>query len=1284
MTIIPMSLRTFRKSVLLVFLCSPAFCEITKTVLNPFTGKYDFITAITTNTLIPGIGTTITCTNGSCTINAVGGSGGVSSLAVNQNGVQISSPTAAINFIGPPFIATLVGGVTAQITLDGSSVTLQGNNLGATYLTNSSATATYLQISSATATYLQNSSATITYCHANGTNCTSSGGGGGGASTLGVNQNGVQITSPTVAINALGPPFIITSVGGGTTAQFTLDPSSVTLQGQNVIDLTSSLQSGATFYVSSGTVNGPLIANSYSVPQSVGSNTGVIFQNGRTYTNSSTFEWNGTTMSATQILASTGTFTSGLYVPAPFGENVTYGVIAGSMTTGTLSVDGSQAPAASNQDIQYNNNGAFGGNNNFTYDGNVNLMTGGKFIANPGGFSSTLNSNSGDNYIANVNATPGGGQYFFEGILNSADTFTVDPHGVVNSVANYQLNGNRFLWDGGNQSNELFIGRSEGPSSISSASQICIGSSGCGSITNSAAHTTMIGNSAGASLTNGNNNVCMGDFSCNAMTTAQQNTCVGEAACQNVTTSAGGQNTTLGYEAGLRISTGSANICIGDDSCDLLTGGNSNIAIGNTSMGDVTTGNDNVCIGGNNGSLQACSGLITGSSNTAVGNGAGSNASQNANNQGITYLGWGATNATSNQLSNATVIGFNAVVNSSNTMVLGGTGNNAEQVVMSSFTASSGTLSGQFTAGTYQGGGLTTCGDSTHALNWSGGSFGCQSITGTGGGGGGSSSLAVTTGTSAGFSTIASSPTAVLNFDNTQFSAQLEGSATAFVTIPPSAALNISSLTVTGSGLSGSNPVLNANNGTLIVQAQGRVGIGKTPNIAFDVSGQMNDDTSIGSPFFQSSNNLKPAVSITASGANLGLIENRTPNMWDLGYGGSPTSLGTPVLEWDSSPAINILSSATISGANGLNVTYGVVAGSMTANNLASSGNICSSNGALTTSGCANGTLTGNQTITLSGDATGSGATAITVTNAALQSHITTFSSSITVSGPLGENVTYGVIASSVSASSSTIGGQFTAGTYQGGGLATCGDGTHALNWSGGSFGCQTLTGGGGGGTPGGASGNVQINSAGSFAGASDFNVWASSVVISSNNATYTTYLGTTTIQSSMTVSNIGGATMIGALFATQDNGNNYNIFESTGFILSASSTTTGTTLSQFANFAFSIPANESWEFDCNIGVTGATGGAKYGINGPAGATVNAAAFGPLASATAYTSASITALNTATIAFHTAAAATFFQLTGTMTTSSTAGTWVFEREEGTSGDPSTALAGSYCRATRIL
>lgn len=55
-----------------------------------------------------------------------GSGGGASTLAVQQNAVNITSPTVAINFVSPPFKVAQVNGSTSQVTLDGSSVTLQG------------------------------------------------------------------------------------------------------------------------------------------------------------------------------------------------------------------------------------------------------------------------------------------------------------------------------------------------------------------------------------------------------------------------------------------------------------------------------------------------------------------------------------------------------------------------------------------------------------------------------------------------------------------------------------------------------------------------------------------------------------------------------------------------------------------------------------------------------------------------------------------------------------------------------------------------------------------------------------------------------------------------------------------------------------------------------------------------------------------------------------------------------------------------------------------------------
>lgn len=160
------------------------------------------------------------------------------------------------------------------------------------------------------------------------------GSGGGGSSALAVNQNGIQITSPTVAINALSPPFIVTAVGAGTTAQWKLDGSSVTLRGYNVINLQDSLQTGATFYVSSGTVQGQFTANTV---------------------NASTMSVSGRTTIDT--LRVTGA--NGLTV-----DNLTPSQCVQTGAGGLLSTTGStcgSAPGGSSGQFQYNNGGNFAG-----------------------------------------------------------------------------------------------------------------------------------------------------------------------------------------------------------------------------------------------------------------------------------------------------------------------------------------------------------------------------------------------------------------------------------------------------------------------------------------------------------------------------------------------------------------------------------------------------------------------------------------------------------------------------------------------------------------------------------------------------------------------------------------------------------------------------------------------------------------------------------------------------------------------------------------------------------
>lgn len=128
--------------------------------------------------------------------------------------------------------------------------------------------------------------------------------------------------------------------------------------------------------------------------------------------------------------------------------------------------------------------------------------------------------------------------------------------------------------------------------------------------------------------------------------------------------------------------------------------------------------------------------------------------------------------------------------------------------------------------GSMTGGGLSACGDATHALSWNtaGDSlFGCQLIPG-GGGGGGGSSLAVTTGTSSGFQgPPVSSPTMVIIFDNATTAGALLASNTYFFT------LRSSSVTLQGN-------TFNANNSLLLLDGSARVPAGQFPVLTGDIT----------------------------------------------------------------------------------------------------------------------------------------------------------------------------------------------------------------------------------------------------------------------------------------------------------------------------------------------------------------------------------------------------------------------------------------------------------------
>lgn len=159
---------------------------------------------------------------------------------------------------------------------------------------------------------------------------------------------------------------------------------------------------------------------------------------------------------------------------------------------------------------------------------------------------------------------------------------------------------------------------------------------------------------AGNYTMTGTDNISMGAWSGISLTTGVRN--IGIGLNTLLRNSTGNANVAVGMEAGYNI-LGDGNIAIGAQAVygagAGLTGGN-NIGIGATALAFTSSGYENVAVG-----IHAMLGNVTGVSNTALG----------------AYADVGAPN-----LSNATAVGYCAVVDTSNSLVLGATGNKSVNV----------------------------------------------------------------------------------------------------------------------------------------------------------------------------------------------------------------------------------------------------------------------------------------------------------------------------------------------------------------------------------------------------------------------------------------------------------------------------------------------------------------------------------------------------------------------------------------------------------------------------
>jgi hypothetical protein len=145
-------------------------------------------------------------------------------------------------------------------------------------------------------------------------------------------------------------------------------------------------------------------------------------------------------------------------------------------------------------------------------------------------------------------------------------------------------------------------------------------------------------------------------------TNAINNTSVGTQSLYSNTTGIG--NTAMGYRALYSNTTGASNVAIGVNALTLNTA-SSNVAVGAFSLSTNTTGTENTAVG-----RAALDTNTSGNYNTAIGRNA---MDTNSTGDALTGLGRG-TDVSIDGLTNATAIGYNAIVNESDKVRIGNAG----------------------------------------------------------------------------------------------------------------------------------------------------------------------------------------------------------------------------------------------------------------------------------------------------------------------------------------------------------------------------------------------------------------------------------------------------------------------------------------------------------------------------------------------------------------------------------------------------------------------------------
>ncbi len=270
----------------------------------------------------------------------------------------------------------------------------------------------------------------------------------------------------------------------------------------------------------------------------------------------------------------------------------------------------------------------------------------------------------GDTYIDADNSDDDKIHFFDKSVSGTKEFFTMNDGrlSVQNTGGSIFLGELAGVADNLQNNRNIFVGRSAGTNNVDGQTNIGIGElslAACVSGSNNIA----LGNSALRSNL-GNDNISIGVRTLQANNSGTGNIAVGvETLRSNVN---GSENTSIGNRTMLLTTTGSNNSTLGSRAMRALSVGNNNSAIGMSALESLGTGNQNSAVGSY--ALRS----LNGNANTSIGFSAGEALLSGSNN---TFIGANSNVISAVPYNNVTVIGANASVAQSNSVILGNNAN---------------------------------------------------------------------------------------------------------------------------------------------------------------------------------------------------------------------------------------------------------------------------------------------------------------------------------------------------------------------------------------------------------------------------------------------------------------------------------------------------------------------------------------------------------------------------------------------------------------------------------